>query len=154
MSKSEICQTDTISHWLIQVTKAHRARAQEVLAESGLYAGQEMILMSLWNENGQSLTQLSKDLCVQPATITKMVNRMVKAGFLERRPNPHDGRAKQIFLTEAAHKLRQETLVAWDQLEANTTAKLTATECRTLRALLIKVADGLQEASIPPQTTS
>jgi len=40
---------ETISYLLAQVCKAHRAAANEVLSETGLHVGQEMMLYSLWS---------------------------------------------------------------------------------------------------------
>jgi DNA-binding MarR family transcriptional regulator len=140
------CRTQTLSYWLIQAGKAHRARAQEVLAAAGLYPGQEMILMSLWNENGQTLSSLAEGLCVQPATVTKMVTRMEKAGFIERRPDPNDGRSRRIYLTDAGLSVREETLGAWMALEADTVRFLSSDEQNILRNLLDKVADGLRSS--------
>lgn len=146
VTEDNFCKTDTLSYWFIQAARAHRARAGAVLAKTGLYAGQEMILMSLWNENSQTLTQLADDLCVQPATVTKMVNRMEKAGLLDRVPDPDDRRAKRINLTDTAHDLRAQTVCAFQTLEADTTRYLSAEEQATLRDLLGKVLAGLQEA--------
>jgi len=145
-STDDTCNSTVVSYQLIQAARAHRSRAHSILAEAGLYPGQELVLMALYNDDGQTLGALAAGLCVQPATITKMVNRMERGGLLSREPDPDDGRVKRIFLTDEARALRSQTRQAWASLEAETVSRLSADEQATLANLLGKVLDGLREA--------
>ena len=74
---------ETISYLLKQTCRAHRNTAHKLLAEIGLHPGQEMILFRLWQADGLTQSELVEKLCVQPATVTKMLNRMVKNGLVD-----------------------------------------------------------------------
>jgi DNA-binding MarR family transcriptional regulator len=136
---------DTLSYLLVQVAKAHRQRAQQAFTDAGLYVGQETILMQLWREDGLALSQIIDRSCVQPATITKMINRMEKAGLVERHPDPDDGRAKRIYLTDAGRGIEGEVKSAWQDLENATLQNLSEDDQEVMRDLLNKMLDGLNE---------
>lgn len=140
---------NTLSYLIVRVAKAHRNCAHRIMAEAGLHVGQEMILMQLWREDGQTLSQLVERLYVQPATITKMLNRMEKSGFVKRRPDPEDKRAKRIYLTDAARAIQHDILLAWGQLDTQTTQNLSENEQATLHHLLTKILDGLESETQP-----
>lgn len=137
---------NSLSYLILQVSKAHRQQAQQALSAAGIYVGQEMILMQLWEEDGLALSQLIERACVQPATITKMLNRMEKTGLVSRQPDPTDKRAKRIYLTDAGRALQAQTCAAWQTLEARTTAALSSEEQATLHHLLTKVLDEIQNS--------
>jgi DNA-binding MarR family transcriptional regulator len=48
---------------------------------------------------------LAELLEVEPITLCRMVDRLAEAGLVERRRDPADRRAWNIFLTERAHPL-------------------------------------------------
>ena len=133
----------TVSYHLAQLAKAHRQRAEELLSRVGLHTGQEFILMRLWSEDGCAQTELVSDLCVQPATITKSIDRLESAGFLERRPDPQDRRISRVYLTDEGRALQKKVEALWHELEATTFGSLSAAEQDTLRRLLSEARKNL-----------
>ena len=87
----------------------------------------------------------SSDLCatlnIMPPNLVGLVAALEKRGLLERRPHPSDGRAMGLHLTEAGQALAAETEQAVAQLEIDATARLSASERKTLIQLLQKVYD-------------
>lgn len=142
----------TLSYMIAQVGRAHRARAQMALATVGLHVGQEMILLSLWQQDGLTASQLVEQLCTQPATVTKMLNRMEKSGVIERRPDPADGRARRIYLTAHGHALQAQTAAQLAALEQQTQAALSTVEQAELYRLLGKVLSVLQTDEPPTES--
>src|SRR6266568_6916384 len=134
---------DYIGFQLLQVHKAHRSRADAALNKLGLHTGQEMLLLQLWIEEGIPQSQLAACMEVEPPTATKMLQRMERAGLIERRPDPEDARVSLVYLTERGRALEQPVLEVWKQLEAQTVAGLSATEQALLRRLLMQVAANL-----------
>ena len=51
-------------------------------------------------ERGSRLTELAARSSVTPQAMSDVVNDLVRLGYVERRPDPDDGRAKRIFLTD------------------------------------------------------
>jgi DNA-binding MarR family transcriptional regulator len=134
---------DYIGFQLLQIHRAHRARAEAALNKLGLHTGQEMLLLQLWNEEGMPQSQLAACMGVEPPTATKMLQRMENAGLIQRRPDPEDARISRVYLTERGRALEQPVLEVWKQLEARTVADLSPTEQALLRRLLMQVSANL-----------
>ena len=134
---------DYIGFQLFQIHKAHRQLAEEGLNKLGVHTGQEMVLLQLWIEEGIPQSQLAACMEVEPPTATKMLQRMERAGLIERRPDPEDARVSRVYLTERGRELEQPVLDVWRQLEEQTVAGLSLTEQMLLRRLLLQVSSNL-----------
>ena len=102
-----------------------------------------MLLLRLWSEEGIPQSQLAAAMGVEPPTATKMLQRMERAGLIERRPDPDDARISRVYLTQRGRALEQPVLEVWKQLEAQTVAGLSPTEQALLCRLLMQVAANL-----------
>ena len=71
---------ESINFLLRMVCQAQRSQMSDALAEIGLYAGQEMFLWHLWLQEGPTQSQLVERMCVQPPTVSKMLDRLGKGG--------------------------------------------------------------------------
>ena len=59
------------------------------------------ILFLIKQKSGQSMSELSQILSVDNSTLTGLVDRLERAGFVRRNSNPDDRRALNIDITEA-----------------------------------------------------
>ena len=132
-----------IGYELVQLARTHRNRAEELLNPLGLHTGQEMTLFLLWEEEGQTHSQLAERMCVEPPTASKMLQRMEAAGLLVRRTDPEDARISRVYLTERGRSLKEPVLDAWKRLEEETLKGLTETEQALLRRLLMQMRANL-----------
>jgi DNA-binding MarR family transcriptional regulator len=57
------------------------------------------ILFLLKQQNGRTMTDLSQILAADNSTMTGLVDRLEKAGFVVREPSPDDRRALLIYIT-------------------------------------------------------
>ncbi len=130
---------DYIGFQIVHIYRAHRQIAEEAFGKLGIYPGQEMILLLLWLEEGIPQSQIATCIKVEPPTATKMLQRMERAGLIERRPDPRDARISLVYLTERGRALEQPVLDSWKQLEARTVANLSLTEQTLLHRLLAQV---------------
>jgi DNA-binding MarR family transcriptional regulator len=85
---------------LVQVAKLHYSRAHTLFETIGLYRGQPPLLRLLAQQEGRSQSELAALLGITPATVSKMLERMQKAGFVVRAPDPKDQRVSRVYLTE------------------------------------------------------
>ncbi|MCU0466447.1 MAG: MarR family transcriptional regulator [Anaerolineae bacterium] len=129
------CIQDTLSYALIKLGKAHRARAEQLLSQFEMYPGQDQILFRLAHEEGLPQSALAEMLCVEPPTVTKMVQRMEKRGWIERRSDPNDARLSRVYLTDAGRDIQADLHRIWAEMEAAMTASLTEAERALLRRL-------------------
>jgi DNA-binding MarR family transcriptional regulator len=70
------------------------------IAESGLTVPQMNALEELSKEDGLSLKQLSGRMGLSHSTVSGIVDRLQRRGFVGRTPNPKDRRYSHIFLSE------------------------------------------------------
>ncbi len=127
---------DTVVFRLVQVSRTMRKQAAVDLGHLGLYVGQEMFLLPLWARDGLTQSQLVAALGVEPPTVTKVVERMAKAGLLERRRDPEDGRVSRVYLTASGRALEEPVRRFWEALEQRVLAGCTPEERMLLRRLL------------------
>jgi DNA-binding MarR family transcriptional regulator len=120
-----------------------RSRAQARLAEIDLHPGQELLLLRLSATDGVTQSELADELCVQPPTVTKMLDRLEKAGSVVRKPDPEDQRVSRVYLTGAGRALQGPIHDTWRRLEEEGFANLTLDERVLLRRLLMQVYENL-----------
>ena len=133
----------SIDFLLAQVCKLHRARAHTLLEELGLYHGQPPLLFALWEQEGQTHGELAARLHISPATATKMIQRMEKAGFVERRPDAEDQRVSRVFVTEGGRAIQEQVEKVWHRIEAETFAGFSPEERQALHAYFMRIRDNL-----------
>ena len=131
--------SETTGALLAQICRAHRNKAQELLSRIDLHPGQEFLLTNLWAQDGLTQSEIAADLCVQPATLTRMLDRMVRAGLVQRHTDADDQRVSRVYLTEKSRRLLQPVQQAWQELEEISFANLTPEERDLLRRILLQV---------------
>jgi DNA-binding MarR family transcriptional regulator len=131
---------------LYHISKTQRNLAEAEFNKLGLHAGQERVLLCLHNQQSMAQSDLVTHLCVEPPTVTKMLQRMEKAGLIERRQDDEDGRASRVNATEQGRALQQPILQVWDNLEERMLANMTLTEQMLLRRLLMQALANLTDA--------
>jgi DNA-binding MarR family transcriptional regulator len=136
--------TETLSYLLVRICKSHRTKAQELLGEIGLHIGQERLLLRLWMGDGITQTELAEELWVQPATLTRSLNRLARTGLIERRVDAEDQRVSRVYLTDAGRALHEPIEQMFRALEEQSFANMTVEERVLLRRLLLQVYTNLQ----------
>jgi MarR family transcriptional regulator, organic hydroperoxide resistance regulator len=134
---------ETISALLAYTCKSYRGMAERLLGQAGLHVGQDYILLHLWETDGLTQSELGERLCVQAATITKMLDRMEGAGLLERRSDTHDQRVSRVYLTAQGQNVRQTVTHIRATMEQVLTAELSQEEQSILHRLLTQVRENI-----------
>ena len=71
----------------------------------------EMILgVLMLSEDGMNQREIAEEMGVSPSTLSEMINRLVEDGYVERKADPGDRRARLLSLTEAGRIQGQEIL--------------------------------------------
>ncbi|MEJ5314430.1 MULTISPECIES: MarR family winged helix-turn-helix transcriptional regulator [Anaerolinea] len=138
---------DTLDFLLHQVCHLHHHRVRQVFESLGLYRGQPPILRILWDEEGLTHNELALRLHVTPATMSRTLQRMEKAGFLMRKPDPADQRVSRVYLTGHGRAVQEQVQQALQRIEADTFAGFTAEELTILRGYLERIRGNLWRAT-------
>ena len=75
------------------------------LADSGITGQQGAILMLLAQGRYRTAADISREMFMDSASTTRIVDRLVKRGLLQRHPCEHDRRVVMLELTEAGQAL-------------------------------------------------
>ena len=126
------------------------ARLEPVYREHGLEPGWHDVLATLRRTGPPSQLRPSDftgSLMLTSSGTTKRLDRLERAGLVERTPDPDDRRGVIITLTEAGHELIDRVTEAHMANETRLLAGLSAREREQLAGLLRKLGLGL-----PPLT--
>jgi MarR family transcriptional regulator, organic hydroperoxide resistance regulator len=135
---------DTLGFTMVSICRMHRARADQMLEGLGLYQGQPPVLRALWIQEGLTQTELIDRLKIAPATMTKMLQRMEKAGFIQRRMDEQDQRVSRVYLTGQGRAVQEQVEAIFRRLDDETFGNLNPEDQTQLHALLKRVRDNLQ----------
>lgn len=139
-----IAYSETVGFNLVKMCKQYFNCLNIMLSEVGLYEGQHHTLMQLWETDGLPQVELTKRLGVEPASVSKAVERMEQAGFIQRQPDPDDARANCIFLTEKGRGLQEPVRRILVEAEERLLAHMSVEERLLLRRLLLQMRENLK----------
>ena len=92
--------------YVVNRTARHFAHLlAERLRPHGVGIGQWAVLMFLWARDGISQAELSRLVAIEPPTMVRTIDRMVRDGLVTRAPDPQDGRASRIHLTDRGRSI-------------------------------------------------
>jgi DNA-binding MarR family transcriptional regulator len=85
---------------------------QKSFSEGGIEVTpiQVMLLFFLQQNNGLSLTQISQGLMLENPTVTGLIDRLEKSGYVKRSDHPSDRRVYLVYLTEKGNKVAKKAL--------------------------------------------
>ena len=137
--------TDRLGFLLSDVARLFRATFEREIAKSGLGVtpGEARALTRIAASNGVRQSEIAVALGIEPMTLSRYVDGLEKAGLIERRVDPKDGRAKCVTTTEEAEILLARIRAQADDLIARLQTGLDDDQKRTLPAALRTMRDNL-----------
>jgi MarR family transcriptional regulator, transcriptional regulator for hemolysin len=111
----------------------------------GLTRAQCRTLARIARHEGINQAGLADLLEVRPMTLVRQIDRMEEAGWIERRPDPADRRARRLFLTDKARPLLGRIRDVANDTRDEALVLLSPTEKAQLMALLTRVHATLSE---------
>ncbi|WGS43909.1 MarR family transcriptional regulator [Burkholderia sp. JSH-S8] len=123
-----------------------RDRLNPLFARYGMQPGEFDVLATLRRGGAPfalTPTALYDALMMSSGGMTARIDRLQKAGWVERRPNPADGRGTLVALTDAGRALIDDAVVAHIDNQRVLLAALSTAEQAQLARLLGKLLGGL-----------
>ena len=71
---------------------------------------QYLVMMALWQQDGQLVGELADRLFLESSTLTPLLKRLETTGYVTRQRNPDDERQVRIRLTENGRALQQQAM--------------------------------------------
>jgi MarR family transcriptional regulator, organic hydroperoxide resistance regulator len=81
-----------------------------LLEALGLTYPQYLVMLALWESDGQVVSQLGTRLFLDSGTLTPLLKRLESLGLIERRRDLADERRVVVSLTQAGQAMRREAL--------------------------------------------
>lgn len=95
----------------------------------------------------QRIGELNKHLLLSQPALSRMVDRLVERGLVERTAAPEDGRGVRLALTDAGRKVQQDVGRPHARHVARAvTARISADELRQLEVICRKLAGQAEES--------
>jgi len=131
----------TVGQLLAQVCRMTGHHLRTHMEKLGLHRGQGFALLHLWHNDGVPQHELGQAMHISPASVTNMLQRMERGGWVTRKRDEEDQRVVRVFLTPKAQKLREKAASVFRQMESELNEVYTAEEQATLKRLLLKLHD-------------
>ncbi|MBI5941762.1 MAG: winged helix-turn-helix transcriptional regulator [Caulobacterales bacterium] len=112
-------------------------------ANEGLSSAQAGLVLYLGKSDGAAIGDAAEALDVAPSAMTGLVDRMTRAGLVERRPDPRDGRGQRLHLTAQGWAARNDAVRVLGELNARMGEDLSEADARTIARWLESVTTKL-----------
>lgn len=139
--------SESLDFLLSQIIREHFIRVHYLLGKIGLHKGQPPILFMLWERDGLTQKEIAKELKLKPSTVTVMLKRMERAGFLKREPDLQDMRVSRVYLTEKGKIIKKDVEDINLILENDCFSGFTLEEKILLRRFFLQILDNLQKVN-------
>jgi DNA-binding MarR family transcriptional regulator len=94
---------------------------------------------------GIAVSELARRANMRKQSMAEAVEQLERAGYVERRPDPRDRRARLVVLTERGEAVRSVAIAAGRRVEERWTGLTSATEIDALRTTLQRLLSRLRE---------
>ena len=111
------------------------------LSPFGLTPPQYFVLGALWMGDGTTIGELGDRVSLDSSTLTGIIDRMEKSGYVERKPNPDDRRSALVFLTKKARELGPRILEFADELDATLRQPFSKKDMATFERILRTIGE-------------
>lgn len=133
----------TLGFLLKDVTRLYTRRFEERAQDLSLTLAQCKALSYLENNEGVSQKRLAELTELDPMTLVRMLDRMEADGWVERRSDPDDRRARSLCLTARAKPILEHIAAIAKDTRAEALHGFTEEERTQLTRLLARVHDNL-----------
>lgn len=107
---------DFICFSLYSASHAFTRVYKPLLDRIGLTYPQYLVMVLLWEQDGQTVGRIGEQLFLESSTLTPLLKRLEAAGHVTRERNPADERQVLIRLTESGRALKDQTAGFFNQL--------------------------------------
>ncbi|WP_394840991.1 MarR family transcriptional regulator [Pendulispora brunnea] len=112
-----------------------------ILEKLGLTYTQYIAIVSLWENDNQTVSELGEKLFLESNTLTPILKKLEGMGYLRRQRDPADERHVIVGLTDAGRRLREKGLT----MNLVKASGLTPEEFRKMQKGVVTLRDNLIE---------
>jgi MarR family transcriptional regulator, organic hydroperoxide resistance regulator len=123
---------DRIYFRFIRLQQRVFAEMAQTLKPTGLSIPQFDVLSTLTEQEGLSQSDLAQRLYVTKGNVSGLIDRLVEAGYVERRSAPGDRRSNAVFLTPAGKQVALDGIRLQKAFVADTLGRMSPDDLKRL----------------------
>jgi MarR family transcriptional regulator, transcriptional regulator for hemolysin len=123
-----------------------RAYADKQAARYGITRAQWAVLAKLERTEGLKQSELAEQMEMQPITLTRLIDRLCDAGWIERRGDETDRRVNRLYLRKAARPLLGKLGGLRSELTATALEGISPADAHRLLAQLEAIKENVRNA--------
>lgn len=143
-----------LGYLIHDVSRMRRTLFDQYMKPEGVTRSQWWILANLsrHEEVGVMSSELAKMLDVGKVTLGGLIERLEVAGYVYRRPDKKDKRAKRIYITQSGYALIDRMRVITEDLNKRMCDGITYQEIEEIEHKLIQIKSNIKEMLTDDQT--
>jgi MarR family transcriptional regulator, transcriptional regulator for hemolysin len=134
---------------LYEAARLYSKRFDQKARALGLSRAQCHVLVRLALNEGTNQARLAELLELEPISLARMVDRMEQAGWVERRADPDDRRARLLYLTPKAKPIFERILALGAETRGEALMGISQADRDRMIDLLSQVRRNLSEHGAP-----
>ncbi len=137
----------TVFYSIEEAIKSYRRFAQERIQQeiADLTINQVLLLVLVSESPGMPQAEMAEILFKDFAAVTRMIQLLVKRGYLERKPNPDDRRRQRLEVTDTGKSVAGRLAPIIKSNREQATTDLSKEEQHELRRLLNKITQNCKK---------
>jgi len=139
-----------LAQLVIQICRISGRHFRGQMESVGLHRGQGFVLLHLLHNDGIPQRDLAQAMNIRPASISCMLQRMEKEGWVRRERDRHDQRLVRVFATEKGLALRTRVRRMFREMEAEINALYSDSERRVFEQLMARLYAHFSEGDPTP----
>lgn len=130
---------DCMVFWLAKAYQKAHGKFKSRLVPYGLTNLQHLVLEALWYRQGMTAAQLGKMLILDKATLSGILDRMAKAGWIRKQPSQTDKRQLSIVTSPKADTLKADLIHERKKTNEDLLSRFSIEERLLLKRFLIDI---------------
>ena len=130
---------------LYDVSRLLRRRMDQRLKSDGLTRGQWSVLVHLSRFEGINQISLAEILEIEPISLVRILDRLEMAGWIERRTDPADRRARLLYLRPEAGDALKSVWALGAEVRQESLEGVSSTEQSQLIEILQRMKENLSD---------
>jgi MarR family transcriptional regulator, organic hydroperoxide resistance regulator len=129
--------------WINRANAWYTMALEKRLKPIGVDAPRWRVIMSLYQHDHMSVSEIAEFSNVKLNTTTKVVQRLILDGLVATRVRPSDARVTEVRLTPRGEQLRAQAMVEVIRIREESFHHVSPAELETLNAILRKICGDL-----------
>ncbi|KJC51636.1 MarR family transcriptional regulator [Bradyrhizobium sp. LTSP885] len=133
-----------------EVFRLIRVYADKEASRYGITRAQWAVLSKVERSEGMKQTELAELLEMQPITLTRLIDKLSNAGWIERRSDQTDRRVNRLYLKKAARPLLGKLAGLRSELTATALEGISPADAHRLLTQLDQIKENVRNAIQSP----